>query len=196
MGKSELLRELAVRASALGWAVVGEEDEGHLVIAPSTSERAFRDAVLGIAPEPPRAVHESGLHRKPRKHMVEPLVEELIRRAPLLALIDDYRPSPMFADWFESRFLADVKASSAAVVVTVAQRPGGRPLEELATDVISLGPLDPELAREELREVLRLVEPPADERELSAYVREATTPQILDGLVHVLSLARRPENVL
>jgi RecA/RadA recombinase len=195
MGKSELLKELSLRASALGWAVAGGEDARRLAIAPSTSEREFRRTVLAASPPPPKEVHESGLHRTPPKHRIEPLVDELSRRAPLLALIDDYRPSPTFAHWFESRFLADVKASDAAVVVTVAQRPGGRPLQEVASDVVALGPLDPELVREELGELLPLLEPPADEAEISTYVSAAKSPLILDALIRTLTLARRPEIV-
>jgi hypothetical protein len=204
MGKTELLREFELRALALGWEVLGGEATERLPIDPSTTERTLRERVLAalpdpIEPEPPRrsrVVSDPHLPALTRERVEEgppdPFVDDLSRAAPLLLVIDDYRPSPPFADWFENRFLAGVKAADAAIVVTVAQRPGARPLEDLATHVLNLEQLDPELVRQELAGVLALLDPPVSPEEEDAYVREANTPVQLDGLLRVLSLARRP----
>ena len=204
-GKSTLLVDLGRRAVAHGWEVAGCGAGGPLTIGPRTREREVRDAVLMGTRD--RACDDD--HRESRARTLatarrsgeftiglhagtsDPVVVELARRAPLLVLIDGYRPRPSLAAWFEHGFLSGVLACGEPVVVAVAQRPGDSQLETLATDVVELGHISTDQARAVLGEIAPLLDPPLSARELEAYAQEARTPLLLSSLVRVLALAAR-----
>jgi hypothetical protein len=109
-----LLGTWAARATALGWEVAG--GDARLAVTPSTDERAFRAALLG---DRPRA-RDAAL---PRRRALDPLLNELARRAPFLVALGDYRPNPEFAEWFEDGFLPELRSCGAAVIIGVAAGP-------------------------------------------------------------------------
>jgi hypothetical protein len=126
---------------------------------------------------------------RPGRAEIDPLVIALAGRTPLLLLIDDYRPGPAFAAWFEGSFLPDVRRAGAPLVVVITQPPQS-PLERLATDVVKLGPLGRRLVRKTLKDLPEL-DPPLKKKELNDYVAAAQRPDVLSSLVRVLSLSSR-----
>jgi hypothetical protein len=179
MGKTSLLADFRVSAVAQGWSAVGGGRD-RLSIDPRMGEPDLRRALLGTADAPPAP--------GPSAPGPEPFVKDLARHAPLLLLIDDYRPSPAFGRWFETDFLRAVLRCGTELVVAMAKRPGTRPLEAVATEVLDLGPLDDEVVRSALETMLPPLEPALSPTELEHYVRGANSPAVLASLIRVLSL--------
>jgi hypothetical protein len=196
MGKTSLLRAVRDRAVTRGWVVAGGAEGSRVAVDATMQRHNFMTAVLRAAGQSREATGGPSTappaRRDVRGGRMDPFVEELCRRAPLVVLIDDYRPNPLFEAWFEGTFLPDVRASRSPLVVCVAQRALGRRLEPLATHVVQLGPLDPKLVRRRLL-MLDGLEPPLSDDELDVYCREAETPLLLESLMRVLSLASRGE---
>lgn len=192
MGKTSLLRAFRDRAVTRGWVVAGGRDDGRIAIGAGTQRQDFVTAVLDRierSPEPGADAHPEA--RGPDGPM-DPFVAELARRAPLVIVVDDYRPGPLFADWFERTFLPGVKSSGAPLVIAAAQRARGRRMDSHATRVIELSALDALFVRDRLLEIEGL-EPPLTPDELDVYAREADSPLLVDSLLHVLSLAAGAE---
>ena len=193
MGKTSLIDSVRSGAATRGWAIAGGGEHGRLAVDPGTRDHQFRRAVLASFREP----DDSGVVSARRAAAVSvgglavPFVDELARLSPVLLLIDDYRPSPLFAEWFEDTFLKAIRASPTPVVVVIAPPDPERSLDHLATDCIELEPLEPDVVRSVLMGLNAKLEPPLGESELDVYVREARTPQLLDSLMHVLALASR-----
>jgi hypothetical protein len=198
MGKTSLIDAVRIRAASRGWQVAGGGEHTRLAVDPGTRAEPFRQAVLGSFREPDdtrvvRARRADAVAIRGHAARFDPFVDELARLSPVLLLIDDYRPSPTFAEWFEGSFLRAVRGSRMPVVVLIAPPDPERQLVELATDPIELDPLDPDVVRAELKRLNAALEPPLGETELEVYVREVNTPQLLDSLTHVLALASRHE---
>jgi hypothetical protein len=188
MGKTSFLSAVRGGAAALGWATAGGEPDGRLVIHPHTRDPEFREAVLAMLPATDKRRLGAEVSAPSASGAPELFAAELGRLAPLLVLIDDYRPSPSFAEWFERGFLPAVPRRDASLVVVVAERPGTRPLEALATETLELGPLESAVVRSALLGMLPPLEPPLSEQELEQYVSAAKNPVVLASLIRVLSL--------
>lgn len=132
----------------------------------------------------------------PSRHpLFHPLVEQLRHRAPVLLLIDGYRPEASFTGWFTRHFVTEIKKTEAPVVIIVADRPGNvAMLLPFADESISIGPLDPESLRQLLENIGQQLSPPLGEDELHTYLKEVCEkPEILGSLTRVLALARPAE---
>jgi hypothetical protein len=219
MGKSAFLRELEGRAVADGWAVARADEAGELAVTPSMSPADFDKrlrAILGLPPpapeddavpalERPEEAKEPGFLAKvvnaavrafaaPWPHAQE-LIQALRERAPVLLLIDGYRPNDAFERAFALSLLPALKAGDDAVIVTVAER--DEPLQTLrraADAVIPFDRVGEDAIRPYFEEFARDVDPPLTPAELDEYVRAACTePDLIGKLSHLLSLERGPE---
>lgn len=199
MGKTSLLDAVRTRAARRGWAIAGGGEDSRLAVDPGTRDHQFRRAVLDSFRQPDdsrsiRARREGAVSGPIRAARVDPFVDELARISPVVLLIDDYRPSPTFAEWFEDDFLVAVRACAAPLVVALAPPDTGRPLDHRATDPIELQPLETEVVRSALLELDAKLDPPLNESELEVYLHEVDTPLLLDSLTRVLALAFRHED--
>ena len=194
MGKTTLLETWAGRATALGWEVAGGASSRRLTVGPSTDERAFRAALLAATCESDdgaRLARARATVSAPpaRRRTLDPLLNELARRAPFLIVLDDYCPNPQFEEWFEDGFLPELRRCGAAVVVGLAVR-GPHRLSDDADRVVALGklaPADVHAALASLGGSLRL-----EPRELEVYAQRARVPAVLDSLLRVLALEAAP----
>jgi hypothetical protein len=148
-------------------------------------------ATLGRrAPAPNPAL---GLPSPRRPSGADPFVADLARRAPVLVMLDDYRPSPPFARWFERRLALGLRSVDAAVVFVVATQTVGPDLAGCADAVIELKPLSLEAVRGALLAIDPPLRVPLDAHELDAYSRHARSPGVLGSLIRVLTLEERLE---
>jgi hypothetical protein len=192
MGKTTLLETWGARASALGWEVAGGNACRRLAVTPSTDERGFRAALLAATCEADdgarRARARATVSAPPaRRRALDPLLNELARRAPFLVLLDDYCPNPQFAEWFEDGFLPELQRCGAVVVMGAAVRVSGC-LSHRADRVVALGKLAPADVREALASLGGALHPPLASHELEVYAKEARVPAVLDSLMRVLQL--------
>jgi hypothetical protein len=194
MGKTSLLRAFQARAAESGWKTVPTDDRSELFVIPATTEQTFRkqlEDALGILAN--ERYVATALSRAATE--LETFLEQVYRgsgRSPNLVLIDGYRPSDSFAEWFTEGFIKGIKSIEASVVVIVACVP--EVLERLrsaADEIIQLGPLDQEAVRRELQSFANELNPPMNSEELEIYTTEASKqPELAGDLLHVLSLAR------
>jgi hypothetical protein len=192
MGKTTLLETWGARASALGWEVAGGDACRRLAVTPSTDERGFRAALLAATCETDdgarRARARATVSAPPaRRRALDPLLNELARRAPFLVLLDDYCPNPQFAEWFEDGFLPELSRCGAAVVIGAAVRVA-ECLSHRADRVVALGKLAPADVHEALASLGGALRPPLAPYELEVYAKEARVPAVLDSLMRVLKL--------
>jgi hypothetical protein len=195
MGKTSLLRTVEARARGKGWRTAPGDGEVEHSILPTTTEETFRERVLtllGISTEETFIAIKAD---PSRLSPFDPLVEQL-RRAPILLLIDGYRPDPGFASWFTGRFIGDVRQAGASVVVIVAgdQFSNVEELRPFADETIVLGPLDRQAVEQHFRLVGQRVAPPMEAAELDVYVEASCKdPVKLASLTHALALAQPGE---
>ncbi len=194
MGKTSFLRALRERARARGWVTAGV-DGGPVAIDPRTREQRFRAAVMDAisddaAPDQAERARRDAAITRPLHdtRRADPFLEVLARRSPVLLLLDDYRPSPSLAEWFELSFLPHVRELESPVVVVVTQTARAGRVAEIATDWLELGSLDPEAVRATLLAIGGIA-PPLGDAELEYYAHEVRTPLALESLVEVLGLA-------
>jgi hypothetical protein len=196
MGKTSVIANVRRAAAGRGWAIARGGDEDRFAVDPRTRDVEFRRTVLASFREP----DDSGVVRARRAAAVaargpavqsDPFVDELARLSPVLLLIDEYRPSPAFAQWFEASFLGAVRDSRMPIVVIVAAPDSEQSLGDLATDRIELAPLEPKLVRSILMGLDGKLDPPLRDDEIEVYVRGVQTPQLLDSLMRVLALASK-----
>jgi hypothetical protein len=198
-GKSVLMRVVAERAAAQGWNVASELHGDVPPLHPDITERRYRDEVLSAVLRGARDDPHSRSRREaavegtvvPRRGL-DPFIDELGRHAPVLLAIDDYRPSRLFAEWFEGAFLPQLGRCGAPVVVAIAHRPGGGRLATRATDTIDLDDLDAGRVRELLERLRDRVSPPLEDDEIERYAHEARNPLVLSSLVRVLTFTAPP----
>jgi hypothetical protein len=191
MGKTTLLETWAGRATALGWEVAGGDACRRLAVTPSTDERGFRAALLAARSEPDgarRARARATVSAPPaRQRALDPLLNELARRAPVMVALDDYYPNPQFAEWFEDGFLPELRSCGAAVVIGVAVR-ASHCLADRADRVVALERLTPADVTAALASLGDSLRPPLAPHELEAYAKDACVPAVLDSLMRVLKL--------
>jgi hypothetical protein len=122
------------------------------------------------------------------------LIVDLQRHAPVLILIDGYRPGAQFERSFAGSFLPVLLRSTAPLVVVVADRPEAvERLAAQATARLDFGPGDQEAIRRHFARVTRDVEPAIRAGELDAYADAAAhRPELIGSLTRLLAL-QRPE---
>ena len=192
MGKTTLLETWAGRATALGWEVAGGDACRRLTVGPSTDERAFRAALLAATCENDNGARlaraRATVSAPPaRRRTLDPLLNELARRAPFLIVLDDYCPNPQFEEWFEDGFLPELRRCGAAVVVGLAVR-GPHHLGDDADRVVALGKLAPADVHAALASLDGALPTPLEPREREVYLQQARVPAVLDSLLRVLAL--------
>jgi AAA ATPase-like protein len=192
MGKTTLLETWGARATALGWEVAGGDACHRVAVTPSTDERGFRAALLAARCETDdgarRARARATVSAPPaRRRALDPLLNELARRAPFLVLLDDYCPNPQFAEWFEDGFLPELHRCGAPVVIGAAVR-SPQCLGDRADRLVVLGKLAAADVHEALASLGGSLRPPLAPHELEIYARDARVPAVLDSLMRVLQL--------
>ena len=196
-GKSSLLRAAASEAENKGWRTIGLNEGGFgLSVNPSMSEHLFVERVLELVREPASAwqrtpdveAHVAIASREPWRSEVLGLARELGEHAPLVVVIDGFRPSEDFAAAF-IRLAGRVRQGRSPILLLVGARPVEAELiSRTADDVIELGPLDEEPIRRYFEE-LELV-PELTRAEIDSYVEHAVKrPDSAVALARVLTLA-------
>jgi len=122
------------------------------------------------------------------------LIVDLQRHAPVLILIDGYRPGAQFERSFAGSFLPMLLRSPAPLIAVVADRPEAvERLAAQATARLDFGPGDQEAIRRHFARVTRDVEPAIRAGELDAYADAAAhRPELIGSLTRLLAL-QRPE---
>ncbi len=197
VGKSSLLHAFQAQAVTAGWTAAPGSASECLRITPETTEESFIDQVQNLI-----AVlsDQSFIEKSPAKTSVEgsaaqppllPIVEQLRFRAPLLLLIDGYQPEPAFAEWFQTRFVKEIKDTAAPVIVVVSERPdGATKLTVLAEQIVTLGVLEEPAIRKHFETMNQQISPRMTEDELNIYVDEGfQKPEMIGSLTRVLRLA-------
>jgi energy-coupling factor transporter ATP-binding protein EcfA2 len=196
-GKSSLLRAAATEAQNRGWRAIGLEDGGSgLTVDPSTSEHLFVERVLELVREPAAVWHRTPdveahvavAAREPWRSEVLGLARELGEHAPLVVVIDGFRPSEDFTAAFV-RLAGRVRQGRSSIVLLVGARPVEAELISRAADeVIELGALDEEPVRRYFEELV--LEPKLTRAEIDTYVEHAVQrPDSAVALARVLTLA-------
>jgi hypothetical protein len=195
MGKTSLLREIHARASALGWHTAYGDSGSELSVVPTTTEDTFRQWVLTLLGSTTKESYFDSLTGQSQLDPPHSLVYHLRRRAPVLLVIDGYRPESTFAEWFTQSFIEDVKDAPEPVVVVVADQSGNvAELQSHANDVINLGLLDRQAVKRHFESVGRRIDPPMGAEELDTYVEAACKdPARLATLTRLLTLAKPAE---
>ena len=120
--------------------------------------------------------------------LLDPLAMQLGAQLPTVLCIDNFRPSPEFAEWIAQQFVPDLRRVMAPVVLILAHGPSGLPaVDAAADDVVTLGQLERHAVLSHFSSIL--VKPPLDSAELDAYVETVRQrPDLLWSLTHVLKL--------
>jgi len=195
MGKSSLLREIHARVTARGWRTTHGESGDNLSVEPTATEDTFRQLVLTLLDSSTEGSYFDSMTGRSRVAPAPSLVYQLSRRAPILLIIDGYRPDPPFARWFTESFIEDVKHAMEPIVIVVADQSANlAELERHADEVINLGPLDQQAVKRFLESASRRIDPPMQEEELDTYVEAARKdPVRLAILARLLTLAQQAE---
>ena len=203
VGKTTLLNAFRTQAKAAGWNTAPPSAAAEtLRVAQDTTEEDFGNRVQGLLAMPSG---ESFIEKSPGKNAGQtsseqppllPLVEQLRASAPLLLLVDGYQPAAVFADWFQNRFVQDVRRAGASVIVVVSELPEWTTkfLSPLADQIITLGTLDEQAIRQHFVTLGEKISPRIEEPELNVYVESAyKKPEMIGSLTRVLRLALRSE---
>lgn len=203
VGKTSLLHAIRDRAETIGWNTVPPSaTNDFLRVTPETTEADFSNQVQALIVVPSdqsfieKSPGQSLGETSPEQQPLNPVAEQLRARAPLLLFIDGYRPGPEFADWFQTRFMQDVKRSGTPVIVVAAELPewATKYLSPQADQIFSLGELEEQAIRQHFTIIGRQISPPMTEEELKAYVGAARNdPELLGRLTRVLRLAPQSE---
>jgi hypothetical protein len=196
MGKTRLLAALEERARERRWATVRTHDGRSLRIGESTTEREFLFEVEEFVQTPldrGAAAGHGALATAPAEPL-HPLVARLQREAPIVLLIDGFRPSEALAAGWTAAMLPALRRSETPIVVVVADRADSlEPLRPHADTTVELGALDPGELAGLLRAGGEELVPPLSDDELAVYIDEAgAQPHLLAPLLRVLELVRRP----
>ncbi len=208
MGKTTLLRAAALRAIEQGWATTHSHADAEIEVSQTTTAQDFSsevqarldlpstEPVLESLPEP-ELLHAmtSPPASRTASRFVHPLVRQLRQRAPVLLLIDGYRPSPRFGDWFRDIFLGHIRKTETPIAVIISDRP--RDVEGLtpAADlVVALKPPNADAVRRHFEAIGERLAPPMQTAELNEYIQAARRkPEILDTLTRLLRLVQENE---
>jgi len=194
VGKTWLLRRVEERAVREGWRTVRLPSGALLGFSADTTSASVIELVrrVPVAPHTNTAdivARTSGSPPEgPRSY---DLVEQLRARAPLLFIIDGYRPSPELNTWFIAAIEA-LKQSAATVVVLVAEVSAEvRDLAGLASHVIGLEPLAVDAVRRHFELLAGGLKIELSATELDSYVQAVCQNMgVLEQLTTVLELAR------
>lgn len=199
VGKTSLLQAFRDQAAAAGWNTAPPAmSSEHILVTPEMTEESFGNQVQALLAKPSNQSFIEKPHVKepvktaPAQQPLHAIVQLLRARAPLLLSIDSFWPETTFADWFQNRFMSDLKRAGAPVVVVVAERPEGATkfLSYFADETITLGPMDEQAIRQHFTIIGEKISPPMQKDELNVYVEAAhERPELLGSLTRVLRLA-------
>jgi hypothetical protein len=209
LGQTTFIKAVEWTARELGYDAVRDDGDGELVVTPATTRDAFSArlrAALGVpqhdmlAPATgdfeSDAVRRSRLSRNTLSHGTEratadPLVEQLARRpGRALILIDGYRPSPSFAQWFRRDLVGDIVRLGIPSIILVADLPEVlAPLGDLPHMRVDLGVLDRQDVVRFFEELAPQADPPLDDNEVQRYADETLArPELFAALRRLLTL--------
>jgi hypothetical protein len=216
MGKSAFLGELGTRAAADGWTVAQGDGSGELAITPSvtaaTFDRRLRQRLqIGTAPAGAEANGNAALARQARNPPKEgdlltkivggvrslvaswpglaDLVRDLGTRAPVLILIDGYRPSEPFERSFVLSLLPALRPTGPIVVVIAESERTLGTLLPIAAVTLRFGPVEEAAILRYFQHLSGGVDPPLSARELEEYARAARrNPHLIGSLTRLLAL--------
>ena len=196
MGKTSLLREIQAQARARRWHTAYGDSDGELSVAPTTTEDSFRQRVLKLLANSTEESYFEAMPSQSRPDPLQRLIDQLRRRAPVLIVIDGYRPETPFTDWFMENFIEDVKHAPEPVVVVVADQSANvAELQSHADEVFNLGLLDLQTVKRHFESVGQRIDPSMGTAELDAYVEAACKdPAKLAILTRLLTLAQSAED--
>jgi hypothetical protein len=189
VGKSNLLLQLRAQVGAQpgGWTIIPSTASDELSVDASTTEPAFEQRIAPVTGAG-QLITQSALAQRPAGLAVA----YLRGRAPVLLVIDGYRPSGRFAGWFSERFVPDVRQAGANVVIVVSAAPReAAAVAPLADERIELHPLDPAVVRQHFTNIGLRLSPPMAAAELDEYVQAACQrSDLIRSLTRVLWLAQ------
>ena len=175
-GKSTVIRAAQPDAEADGWTMLPAAEATELVAGSATTPESFAATVW------------AHLDVVPAGDPVTGLAPTLADRAPLLVTLDVFRPTDAFATWLVGDLMAELRSSSAPVVLAAmtAFDSDERLLRPAADLLLRLGPLDTSEVRAALN-ALGPLDPPLVDDELNVYVREGSSdPAVLASLLRLL----------
>jgi len=195
MGKTTMLAAIEADAWDRGWSTARCQSERVLSVGGHTTPTDFFhdiEAVLRSPFERQRRSTMSGI--MPAATGLHPSAARLVAFAPVIVLIDGYRPSAEFAEWFVGHFVAGIMQSHAPVIIVVADRQAV--LEELASKAderIVLGALARSEVEEWFETLGAALAPPMTDKERATYVDAVIDdPSRFSKLTRVLDLTRSP----
>jgi hypothetical protein len=220
IGKTSLLHEMRERSLAKNWTSVPRLEDWPLSVNPDTNEQTFRSQIqqaLGISLDDGYTItttkrifpfaeittdtntaHTEAVSVRSRGYPLHPIVEQLTSLAPVVLLIDGYRPNQRFARWFTEIFLKDVLMEDARLLVIVADSPDEiSALRRLTSEqnVLTLYALDKEVIRERFELLGLRINPALEPDELEVYVDIVHEhPRTINSLVRLLKLAQFPDD--
>jgi energy-coupling factor transporter ATP-binding protein EcfA2 len=172
-GRTYLLRHVAAAARHLGYQVLTGTDAEPSTIEPSTTIADVQRRVEKFTNSTPR---DSGPAleppSRPSGQVEAKRIAGILRQlAPLLVVIDGFRPASAFQAWFTDLLIPQLWGRSERVSAVVADRAEElEPLARYAALAVDLGPLDSDEARVHLREAAQGLSPELTTDELERYV--------------------------
>jgi hypothetical protein len=172
------------------WTLLPSESLG-LYIEPRTTPDGFAMRLRGILSVPSGATgatDESALEAAGSDP--DALARVLASFAPLVLLLERYRPQRALDRWFADLVLPALRRAEAAVVLAILDPPEDETrLTRLAEIRVELGALEPQAVRPEIEAAAESAFPPVDEAELTVYVRGiADRPGVFDSLVRLFAV--------
>ncbi|MFX0194481.1 MAG: AAA family ATPase [Candidatus Hodarchaeota archaeon] len=179
LGKGSVQQTINIR-TAKSYPSTGRPSDPKLGLEPFLS----RDSTERL--RRPNHARRVGLH---------PLAQQFRLQAPLVIMIDGYRPQSRFGEWFRDRFLENVKSTKERVVVIVAGEPGDTDMLGSTEDErITMGSLDCAGVRRYFEQISGEITPPLGTHELDEYVKDVCDkPEMLYRLTRLLKLIETNE---
>lgn len=172
-GRTYLLRHVAAAAGNLGYQVLTDTGAEPVTIEPSTTIADVQRRVEKLTNSIPR---DSGLTPEPQSRPpglaeAKRIAGILRQLAPLLVVIDGYRPASEFQAWFTDLLIPRLRGRMERVSAVIADRAEAlAPLARFADLTLDLGPLDSDEARVHLRNAAKGLSPELTTDELERYV--------------------------
>jgi hypothetical protein len=179
-----------------GWTLLPSVSVG-LYVEPRTTPDGFAMRLRRILAVPSVATDagdESDLGAA--RSDPDALARVLASFAPLVLLLERYRPQRAVDRWFADLLLPALRRAEAAVVLAILDPPEDETrLTYLAATRVELGPLEPEVVRPEIEAAAKSACPPIDEAELAVYVQGiAERPGVFDSLVRLFAVELAPND--
>jgi hypothetical protein len=189
-GKTLFLSAIEAAAREKGWAAVRRDPDGaSLTIETGTTEAALVQQLRNLIGMTGRREPDRVTGSDPAVPAARALVQDLVAGGPCVLLIDDFRPSEAVRAWLATRFLAELRAAPAPLLVVAAGLPDAiEPLRGAWDDVLVLGRLPANAVRAHFESIAPRCRPPLTAAEVAAYVEDSLEkPHVLNALTRLLA---------